>query len=289
MLLDNSNLNADNYVVSDRHSEVIMAKNKVTIKDVAREAGVSTAAVSYVINNRSDGRISEATRKKILQVVNLLDYSPNQAAKSLATNRKSIFALFVPSTDSVLLDAEHLRSINLITNYFHKKNYETLLIGTEAPSKCDQADAIVCLDSSSDSFKALGDTNFIPLVALNCMINDPLFFQVNSDPGKLIKEANAFFNGASYTVLTLSTPNAEKTSYYRRFFNSYEIISSLDDIERLYNQNLLVFDSVLYDLLKDRSSICYIPSLSDEKLSKLLNVIEDAIFRKPVSNHDILV
>ena len=67
---------------------VSMAKKKVTIKDVAREAGVSTAAVSYVMNNRTDVRISDETRKKILQVINLLDYTPNQAARSLVANKK---------------------------------------------------------------------------------------------------------------------------------------------------------------------------------------------------------
>lgn len=58
-------------------------KNNITIKDVAREAGVSVATVSYVINERNDKRISDKTRKKVLQVINLLGYTPNQSAKEI--------------------------------------------------------------------------------------------------------------------------------------------------------------------------------------------------------------
>jgi DNA-binding LacI/PurR family transcriptional regulator len=46
-------------------------KTKITIKDIAREAGVSIATVSYVLNNKTEERISEETRKKVLQIINL--------------------------------------------------------------------------------------------------------------------------------------------------------------------------------------------------------------------------
>ena len=47
---------------------------KVTIKDVAEAAGVCKATVSYVLNDRKDQKISEETKKKVWQVVNMLGY-----------------------------------------------------------------------------------------------------------------------------------------------------------------------------------------------------------------------
>lgn len=55
----------------------------MTIRDVARRAGVSTAAVSYVLNDRSS-EVSEAIRSRVLEVVEELGYEPNLLARSLA-------------------------------------------------------------------------------------------------------------------------------------------------------------------------------------------------------------
>ena len=49
---------------------------RVTIKDVAREAGVSVATASMALNNRSG--INALTRDKVLQVARALNYVPNQ-------------------------------------------------------------------------------------------------------------------------------------------------------------------------------------------------------------------
>lgn len=66
---------------------------KVTRDDVARLAGVSTATVSYVVNN-SRG-VSERVRQRVLDAVTQLNYRPNFVAKSLASNRTWQLALAV--------------------------------------------------------------------------------------------------------------------------------------------------------------------------------------------------
>lgn len=62
---------------------------KITIYDVAEKAGVSIATVSKVINNT--GRISEKTRKKVMQIMDELEYQPSVVASALSG--KSTFTL----------------------------------------------------------------------------------------------------------------------------------------------------------------------------------------------------
>ena len=60
---------------------------KVTIKDVAQAAGVSTQTVSRVINYRPD--VSPETRERVQQVIKDLGYSPNVIARSLSRGRSN--------------------------------------------------------------------------------------------------------------------------------------------------------------------------------------------------------
>jgi len=62
--------------------KAVASSNKITIKDVARMAGVSTQTVSRVLNNRPD--VSVATRARVQQVIAELGYAPNVFARFLS-------------------------------------------------------------------------------------------------------------------------------------------------------------------------------------------------------------
>lgn len=66
-----------------------------TMKDVAREAGVSLGTVSNVFNGLST--VSQKNRKKVLDAVEKLKFIPNTAARSLKTNSSKSFGLSIPS------------------------------------------------------------------------------------------------------------------------------------------------------------------------------------------------
>ena len=57
-----------------------------TIKDVAKEAGVSIATVSYVLNNK-DTFVSKATRLQVLEAIERIGYTPNITARSLKASQ----------------------------------------------------------------------------------------------------------------------------------------------------------------------------------------------------------
>lgn len=68
---------------------------KITIKDVAKKAGVSVTSVSQVLNNK-DIRISEEKRKQILDAVTELNYTPNPFASKLKSKKSNTIGLVVP-------------------------------------------------------------------------------------------------------------------------------------------------------------------------------------------------
>ena len=114
-----------------------MAKN-ITIKDIAREAGVSIALVSFVMNNRVDAngkqkyRVSETTKDRILEVARRMNYQPSSAARMLRQGRSRVIGVIVSDTANIFygIIARELE------NWAFKRGY-TLLFGSsdEDPEK----------------------------------------------------------------------------------------------------------------------------------------------------------
>ncbi len=67
----------------------------VTIKDIAKEANVSIATVSRVINNKSEG-VGKETREKIRKIIKDLNYYPNRVARGMVTKQSNILGLILP-------------------------------------------------------------------------------------------------------------------------------------------------------------------------------------------------
>ena len=69
---------------------------KISLKDIAETAGVSTALVSFVLNGKKKKyRVGEETAQRILKIANDMNYQPNLAAKSLRSGKTKTIGLVV--------------------------------------------------------------------------------------------------------------------------------------------------------------------------------------------------
>src|SRR5690554_6007317 len=71
-----------------------MKKNNATMRDIAKEANVSVATVSRLIND--NGPVSEETRKKVQAVIDKYNYKPNDLARSLSTKKTKMIGFLIP-------------------------------------------------------------------------------------------------------------------------------------------------------------------------------------------------
>ena len=129
-----------------------------SIKDVAREAGVSIATVSRVLNDIDV--VNEDTKKKVLDAIKKLGYRPNIVARSLKTQRTKTVGILVPDISSgfypeIVRGAEDVANIydyNVILcnsdfDYDKEKDYlrvlkEKMVDGVIYMSYCLEADTI---------------------------------------------------------------------------------------------------------------------------------------------------
>lgn len=71
----------------------------VTIKDIAKEAKVSIATVSRVINNKEDG-VGKDTRENILKIMEKHNYVPSSLARGMVTKKTHIIGLILPDINN---------------------------------------------------------------------------------------------------------------------------------------------------------------------------------------------
>ncbi len=73
-------------------------RNKATIVDVAKKAGVAISTVSHVLNHTAP--ISEETRKRVQQAILDLDYTPNMLARNLRQKYSNVIGVIVPDIEN---------------------------------------------------------------------------------------------------------------------------------------------------------------------------------------------
>jgi LacI family transcriptional regulator len=161
----------------------------VTLKDIAERAGVTSATVSMVINNKPN--ISEATRRKVLKIAKELNYYPNVIARGLATRKSNSIGVIVPNLASsfVVRILQGIKSTNRDVDYtvtlfdtVGQKENESQLFQRLARERRIDGAILIGTTVSEDDMKIFRDES-VPciVVARKCDILDSVY--VNNEGG----------------------------------------------------------------------------------------------------------
>lgn len=96
---------------------------RVTVRDVAKLAGVSQATVSYVINDAPGQTIPQATRDRVFAAVKELGYVPSRAARALRSGRSDLVLILIPD---VAMGEMYAQLIDGISNALDPRGYTTI-------------------------------------------------------------------------------------------------------------------------------------------------------------------
>lgn len=131
----------------------------VTLRDVARQCGLSPSTVSGVLNNRANTWASLETRQRILDAAESLGYRPNQAARSLRTGKTFVVSL-IYHVESPLQHLTFDGAAEIMAAHLGKQGYELklhvypsqvdLMVGLEDLVRRQSCDAVVLIGRESD-------------------------------------------------------------------------------------------------------------------------------------------
>ncbi|MDU1412998.1 MAG: LacI family DNA-binding transcriptional regulator [Clostridium sp.] len=123
-----------------------------SIKDVAKEANVSIATVSRVLNDIDV--VNQETKQRVLDAIEKLDYRPNILARSLKTQRSSTIGIIIPDISNsrypeIVRGAEDLASIY---------NYNIMLCNTDLDKEREKESFNILREKMVDGIMYMGDS-----------------------------------------------------------------------------------------------------------------------------------
>ncbi len=171
-------------------------KKKVTLKEIAKEADVSVATVSYVLNKVANQTISKDTRKRVFEATQKLEYIQNLTAKSLVKGETKLIGILFTTKDSDIVSKylSYSGFTQRLEQMLFQKGYHVLIshVDLENP-QFDiiferKLDGVFLIDANEATFYSISEKFHYgaPLIVVDSFIDDSLFHKVLIDIEKVI-------------------------------------------------------------------------------------------------------
>ncbi|WP_010236027.1 LacI family DNA-binding transcriptional regulator [Clostridium arbusti] len=262
-----------------------------SIKDVAKEAGVSIATVSRVLNDVDV--VNEETKKKVRVAIKKLDYRPNIIARSLKTQRTRTIGIVIPDISSQFYP-EIVRGAEDVANIY---NYNVILCNTDLDAEKEieyirvlrekMVDGVMYMSNCLEDniLKMLNDLS-IPTVLVETRGKDYGFPSVTIDNEKAAYEATEYLikKGNKKIAYVGVNPETENASAVR--FNGYK--NAILDNGLDYNEDLVQFGGLKaadgrdgMEAIIHKGKVDAVFCASDEVAMGVINTLRDNGIKVP--------
>ncbi|UJL45094.1 catabolite control protein A [Virgibacillus sp. NKC19-16] len=221
----------------------------ITIYDVAREANVSMATVSRVVNGNPN--VKPTTRKKVLNTIEELGYRPNAVARGLASKKTTTVGAIIPDISSIFF-AELARGIEdiatmykynmILSNSDQNKDKELQLINTMLEK---QVDGILFMGGNiTEEHVQQFQSSSVPVVLAATYDKSEVIPSVNIDYQEAAYEATKFLidNGNEHPAFISGQAD---TQINQQKYNGY--MRALEESPVSINENLIIKGEYTYD------------------------------------------
>ncbi|WP_407272264.1 catabolite control protein A [Radiobacillus sp. PE A8.2] len=220
----------------------------ITIYDVAREANVSMATVSRVVNGNPN--VKPATRKKVLNTIERLGYRPNAVARGLASKKTTTVGVIIPDISNIFF-SELARGIDDIANMY---KYNIILSNSDQNKDRELALINTMLEKQVDGIVFMGGkiteehvhhlkTSPVPVALAATIDQTQSVPSVNIDYEQAAYEATQVLikNGTSHPAFVSTVEESEVNNLK---FQGY--VRALQDNNQEIDSNLIIRGDFTY-------------------------------------------
>ena len=163
-------------------------ERRATLRDVAEKAGVTTATVSYILNDKKN--FPDETKQRVMAAIAELGYIPNLSARTLTQRSSKLIGIVVPQTEgSRLMFQNNFYSEILGSIEFHARQngYHIIISATDANesylrlARERNLDGIIVIGMYPDEFYRQMKESRIPIVLVDSYCNDHYYHNIRID------------------------------------------------------------------------------------------------------------
>lgn len=215
----------------------------------------------------------------------MLNYKPNVFAKNLRSSTSKLIAVCTENR-GYLEKAEFVNLIEGLSDSF-RENFD--LICRKPPfGRISNADAIIAYNVTKETFYEIGNGNYIPLIAVNCLVEDKLFFQVSADYTKLKRAADEYFKD-EYNFVCLTPADKALKEQIESVFKNVIFIDNGTQLQSVNVKNMFTVNGLIAEFFRNSQVNLLYRDIYSPICDKAADCVNKALSREPFDIHSYKV